>query len=100
MIRLFFEQTERRIVAMVAPVDAARLEIVRHRLEGAQKFPLLDGECANCEVDRRALLQKQQRVEHGKRILAARQRYGHAIAVADHLELRDRFADLAQQYFF
>ena len=37
-----------------------------------QKFALLDGERADREIDRRALLQQQQRFEHGERILAAR----------------------------
>ena len=57
---------------------------------------LADRIAKNREIDRRALLQQQQHVEHGERILAAGKRDGHAIAIADHLESAHRFADLAQ----
>ena len=40
--------------------------------------------------------EQQQRFEHGRRILAAGERDGHAVAVANHLEAMDGFADLAQ----
>ncbi len=75
-------------------------QIFAHRLERAQKFSLLDGERADGEIDGSALLQQQQRFQHGQRILAAGQRHGHAIAVANHLESRDGLADLAQECFF
>ena len=82
---------------MVAPVDPSRLQILRHRLERPQKFSLLHGKRADGEIHRRTLLQQQQRVQHGERILAARQRHGHAIAVANHFEFRDSLAHLAKQ---
>src|SRR5487761_2600052 len=100
VIRLFLKQAERRIVAMIRPVDAARAQILRHGLEWREEFSLLNGERANGKLHRRALLQQQKRVEHGERILAARQRHSHAIAFANHLEFRDGLADLAKQCFF
>ena len=40
---------------MIGPVDAAGLQILADRLNGTQKFALLDGERAHRELDRRAL---------------------------------------------
>ncbi len=58
VIGLFVEQPERRIVAMVSPVDAARFQIFAEGFDGAEKLPLLDGEGANGELDRCPLLQR------------------------------------------
>ena len=44
--------------------------------------------------------QQQQGLQQGERILAARERHGHAVAIANHFEAVDRLADLAQQCFF
>ena len=43
---------------------------------------------------------QQQRFQQGGGILAAGERHGHAVAVANHLETVDRFPHLAQQCFF
>ena len=39
-------------------------------------------------------------MEEGEGVLAAGERHGHAVAVADHLEAADGFADFPQQGFF
>ena len=65
-----------------------------------EKLALFHGESANAEIDRRALLQQQQRLEQGDGILAARNGDGDAVAVADHLEAMNRFADFPQQGLF
>ena len=81
------------------PTDAERFEILRHGLDGTQKLPLLDRERAN-RKSIGARFWNSKRGEQRERILAARHRHGHAIAVANHLETMDRFTGLAQQYFF
>ena len=100
MIGLLLKQTEGGIVAMIGPVDSARLQIFSKRFERAQKFPLLHRKRAYGEIDRRALLQEQQRVQHCERIFAAGERHGDAVALADHVESRDRLAHLAEECFF
>ena len=44
--------------------------------------------------------EQQQRFQQRGRILAAGERHGHAVAVANHLEAVDGLAHLAQQCFF
>src|SRR5579872_6873914 len=97
VVRLLLEEPERRPVAIIRPVDAALLQIFAERLNRTKEFPLLDRERAYREIDWCALLQQQQRLQQSQRIFAARQRNGHTVAVADHLEPSDRLADLTQQ---
>jgi len=52
------------------------------------------------KLDRRALAQSQQNFEQREGILAARKRHGHAVALANHLESRNRVAHPAQECFF
>jgi len=39
-------------------------------------------------------------VKQGERVLAARQRHGHTVSVADHLEAANRLANFPQQRLF
>ena len=57
VVRLLFQQLERRRVAVVRPRDAARLQNFSERLDGREEFPLLYSEGADGEVDRRAFAQ-------------------------------------------
>ncbi len=48
-------------------------------------------------MDRRMLAQEEQDVEQGIGILAAGEADHHLVALADHVEIGDRLADLAAQ---
>lgn len=95
MIGLFFEQSKGGAVVVIRPVDPTLFQIFTERSDGAEKFTLLDGECADGELDRGALLKQNESFEHGDRILAAGKGDGDAVTVANHLKFRDRFADFA-----
>ena len=64
---------------------------------GRRNLPCSIVNARNLEVHRRAIPQQQQRVQQRQRVLAARKRHRHAIAVANHLETADGLADFAQQ---
>ena len=100
MLRLVVEQAQRRSVAVVGPRHAALFQVLAQRFDGPQKLALFHGEGAHREIDRRALLEQQQGLQQGGRILPPGERHRHPVAVANHLEAVDGFADLAQQCFF
>lgn len=81
---------------MIGPIDAALLQIFSEGFDGTQEFALFHGEGADGEVDGRSFGEQQQGFEQSERILAAGERYGHAIAIADHFEPADGFTDFAQ----
>lgn len=81
---------------MKGPVNAALFQILSQRLNGAQELSLLDGEGADRELHRRSLLKQQHGFEQGERVFAAGERHGHAVALANHFEAADGFADLVQ----
>lgn len=85
---------------MVRPLDAEAANIFADGLDGTQKLALLDGEGANREVDGRAFCEQEKRFEQGNGILAAGYGYGNAVAVANHAEAMNGFADFPQQSFF
>ena len=100
MARLLFQQPQRRLIAIVSPFHAALLQVLAQRLDGPQEFALFHGEGAHREVDGRALGQQQQRFQQRYGVLAARERHGHPVAVANHLEAVDGLSHLAQQCLF
>lgn len=81
---------------MIGPVDPALLQVFAQRLNGTQEFALFHGEGADGEFDGRFFRKQQQGFEQRERILAAGERHGYAIAIADHFESADGFADFAQ----
>lgn len=85
---------------MVSPFDAEAADVFADGFDGAKKFSLLDGEGAYGEIDGGAFLQQHHGFEEGDGILAAGYGNGDAIAIANHLETINRFADFAQQVFF
>ena len=96
VIGLFFEQTEGRAVRVVSPIHAALFQIFAERFDWPQKLALLHGEGADGELHGRFFREQKQGFKQGERILAAGERHGYAIAIADHLESADGFPDLAQ----
>ena len=85
---------------MIGPVHSARLEIFGHGLERFEELALLDGERADREVDGSFVLQQQQRLQHGKGVLASGKRNRHAVAFADHFEAGDSLTHFAQDGLF
>jgi hypothetical protein len=100
MIGLLIEEAEGRVVGVVAPIDAARLEVLCHGFEGAQEFALLHSERAYGKLNRGAVAKPEQRFKQRERILTAGERHRHAIAIADHPEASDRIAHFAEKSFF
>ncbi len=64
---------------------------------GKARLLLVEVDGDDLEVDRRALAQAQQDVEHRVAVLAARQADHHLVAVLDHVVVADRLADLARE---
>ena len=81
---------------MIGPVDAALFQVFAQGLNGTQEFALFHGKGAHGKFDGRFFREKQQGFEQSERILAAGERHGDAIAIADHFESADSFADFAQ----
>ncbi len=100
VVRLLREQSNGRVVGVIRPFDAEAADVFADGFDGAQEFALLDGEGAHGEIDGRAFLQQHQRFEERDGIFAAGYGYGYAVAIANHFETMNRFADFAQQVFF
>src|SRR5262249_7410554 len=100
MIGVLFQQTQRRRIAEISPLDTALLEIFTQRLDGPEKLSLLNRERANREIDRRPFLPKQKCFQKRRRVLAARKRDSHAVAIANHFEAMDSLPNLPQKCFF
>lgn len=100
MIRLLFQQSHRRRIFKIVPVDSSFAQPNTQRLDGPQKFALLHSECAYGELNGSFLLQKQKSLQHCERIFAARERDGNAVAILQHVEASNRFADFSQQSLF
>ncbi len=84
----------------IGPINATRFEEFANGMNGGEKFALLDGEGLNGKRNGRALLHEQQRLQEGERIFAAGYANGDAVALTDHAEAADGFADLTQDGFF
>jgi hypothetical protein len=97
---LLLQQAQGGGIAEVRPVDTTALEVIAKRLDGTQEFALFHGEGADGKRDGCAFLQEQQGFQHGGGIFAAGERYGDAVAIANHLETGYGFPHLAQQDFF
>ena len=100
MIGNLVDEAEGRAIRLVSPIDAAAFQVFAKRRNGAQKFPLLDGEGANGEVNRGAFLQQEECFEQSDGVFSAGQAYGNAVAFANHLKARDGLAYFVEQCFF
>ena len=67
---------------------------------GRRNLPCSTVNAQTEKSDGRAFGQQQQRFQQRERILAARQRHGNAVAIANHFEPADRLADFAQKKLF
>ena len=100
MIGLFGDQANRGVIGVVCPFDAEAADVFADGLDGAEEFSLLHREGAYGEIYGGAFLQQHRGFEEGDGILAAGNGYGDAVAIANHFETMNRFADFAQQVFF
>ena len=71
-------------------------QIFAHGFDRTEEFALLHGKSAHRKIDGRALLEQYQGLQHGRGIFAARERYSHAVAVANHTVAMNGFPNLAQ----
>ena len=70
--RVAVEETDRRAVAAIRPVDPFSLEVLSQRFDRTQELALLDGEGADRKLDRGPRLQQQKCVQERDGIFAAR----------------------------
>jgi len=96
VIGLVFEEFQGRVVGVIGPIDAEGFDVFADGGDGGEEFALLDGEGADGEIDGGAFLEQEEDFEHGDGILAAGDSDGEAVAMADHVEAMDGFADFAE----
>jgi hypothetical protein len=97
---LLFDKAKRRFVLKIRPRDSPPPKVIAQRLNRSQELPLFHSECADGEVNRGAIPQSKEDLKKGQGVLAARQRDGYAIAVADHPVTADRLTHLPKQSSF
>ncbi len=76
---------------------AARGQIIRQHMLRVVRLLLVQVHRDQLEAHRRLRLQWQQDIQHGVRVLAARQAHHHLVAVLDHAEIANRLPHLMPQ---
>ena len=81
-------------------LHAELAQVVGQHLRGKAGLLLVEVDGDQVKMDRRALLQFQQNVEHGVAVFSARDADHHLVAFLNHVEVDNRPADLAAQALF
>ena len=81
VIGLFLKQAEAGIVVVVGPINAAGLEVLTERSDGAEELALFDSKGTDGELDGAPAREQEQRFEQSDGVLAAAEAHGDRLSL-------------------